>query len=62
MTYFAILQKKKKKKFIVEGNHKYQETDCINHVESSLKSHLYVQGEQKQGMNRVTHKVDILTF
>ena len=38
MTYFVILQQKKKK-FIVEGNHKYQETDCINPVEPSLYVH-----------------------
>ena len=38
MTNLAILQKKKKK-FIVKGNHKYQEIDCINPVEPSLYVH-----------------------
>ena len=37
MAYLTI--KEREKKFTVPGNFKYKETDGINSVQSSLKSH-----------------------
>ena len=37
MAYIIIWQRKKQ--FTVAGNREYQETDSINSIQSSLKSH-----------------------
>ena len=47
------LLNKEKNKFTVAGNHKYIETDIINSVQSSLKSHPFVDNPEYN--SRIVH-------